>query len=335
MSAPTSAVLAALWRGGLLESVHTGAVAVCTADGTLIEGWGDPDRVILPRSACKMIQALPLVESGAADAARLGPEQLALACASHVGAAAHTDRVLAWLNSLGAAEDALRCGAHDPSDAAALAALAGGPAGQRHNNCSGKHAGFVTLSRHLGAGPEYVEIDHPVQRQVRLTIAEVCGEEPAGYGIDGCSAPNFAVSLRALAAGVARFAVPDTLGDRRGSAARRLVEAMIAHPLLVAGETRPTTQLMRAAAGRAAVKSGAEGVFVAILPERGLGLALKVDDGAERAARAAVAALLARYGAIDPLDPAVATLIDQPQYNASGRHAATLSAADILRPSPR
>ncbi|MEM6422054.1 MAG: asparaginase, partial [Pseudomonadota bacterium] len=178
-----SAVLAHLTRGDILESVHTGAAVVCTADGAVVEAFGDPDRLILPRSACKMLQALPLVESGAADAAGLGPEELALACASHSGAAMHTEGVGRWLEHLGADESALRCGAHDPLDPEALEGLraAGAAADQRHNNCSGKHAGFVTVARHLGAGPDYVALDHPVQRAVRDAIAEVSGSEPAGH----------------------------------------------------------------------------------------------------------------------------------------------------------
>jgi L-asparaginase II len=173
------------------------------------------------------------------------------------------------------------------------------------------------LSRHLRAGPEYVEPDHPVQRAVRAAFEEVTGEASPGYGIDGCSAPNFATSLTGLARAMAAFAAAGT-GDARGRAMRRLTDAMMAHPEMVAGEGRACTILMRAMAGRAAVKTGAEGVFVAILPGLRLGLALKIADGAARAAEAAVAALLVRLGVLDAGDPAARRYIGAPIRNWRG-----------------
>ena len=148
-----------LWRGGRMESVHAGHAVICDAAGQIVEAWGDPEAVIFPRSSCKMLQALPLVESGAADAAGLSEAQLALACASHQGAAIHTGMVSRWLADLGMAEADLRCGAHEPYDRAERdrLILAHETPCQIHNNCSGKHAGFLTMTRHLKAGPEYVE----------------------------------------------------------------------------------------------------------------------------------------------------------------------------------
>ena len=156
-------IMAELWRGALLESTHRGHAVVMHRDGDVIDSWGDPAKVIFPRSSCKMIQALPLVESGAAAAAGLGPAQLALACASHQGAPMHTDRISAWLHGLGRSEADLRCGPQPPSAAADRDAMraAGGAPGQLHNTCSGKHAGFVTLARHLDAGADYIDPDHP------------------------------------------------------------------------------------------------------------------------------------------------------------------------------
>ncbi len=291
--------LAEVERGGRLESLHLGHAVICGPDGGILEAWGDPDAVIFPRSSCKMIQALPLVESGAADAAGLGSEQLALACASHQGAAIHTARVAAWLEGLGLGDDDFRCGPELPrEEAARLACLCGGdPVRQIHNNCSGKHAGFLTLTRHLGAGPDYVDPAHPVQQAVRAAFEEVTGELSPGFGIDGCSAPNFATSVAGLARAMAAFAAARS-DSTRGEAMVRLREAMVRHPDLVAGEGRACTALMRAMSG-VAVKTGAEGVFVAILPAQGLGIALKVQDGATRAAEAAIAALLVRSGALD------------------------------------
>ncbi len=203
--------------------------------------------------------------------------------------------------------------------------------GQLHNNCSGKHCGFLTLGRHLGAGPDYVDPDHPVQRAVREATEAVTGERVAGVAIDGCSAPNFAVTLGGLARAMARFATPEqSFRGARAEAARRLVAAMAAHPELVAGEGRATTELIRASAGGAVVKTGAEGVFVAILPERGLGIALKIDDGASRGSEAAIAALLVRHGALERGHPVFRRLADAPIRNWRGIAHGHLRAAAAL-----
>jgi L-asparaginase II len=312
--------LVELWRGDLLESVHRGHAVVCDGTGGVTDAWGDPQAVIYPRSSCKMVQALPLLESGAADAAGLRPEHLALACASHGGAPIHTGRVAAWLSELGLGEADLRCGSHMPSDRPTAEAMlrAGEKPCQIHNNCSGKHAGFLTLARHLRAGPEYVEADHPVQRAARAAFEETTGEESPGWGVDGCSAPNFATTLLGLARAMAGFAAARGQGGARAAAQSRLVEAMIAHPELVAGEGRACTEMMRAARGRAALKTGAEGVYVGILPDLGLGFAVKVVDGATRASEAVTAALLGRLGVLDPADPVLGRLAEAPQRNWRG-----------------
>jgi L-asparaginase II len=177
--------------------------------------------------------------------------------------------------------------------------------GPLHNNCSGKHAGFLMLAQRLGGGSEYVELGHPVQKAVRAAFEEMTGAESPGWGIDGCSAPNFACTLHGLAWAMARMADPRGLGPAREAAARRLVAAMLAHPLLVAGEGRACSELMAAAGGRVAIKTGAEALFTAILPERGLGIALKIEDGTARGSECAIAAILARMGAIAPDDPAL------------------------------
>ncbi|MRX49515.1 asparaginase [Paracoccus sp. S-4012] len=306
-----------LWRGNLREGVHRGHAVVADARG-IVAAWGDPGAVIFPRSSCKMIQALPLIESGAADAARLGTEELALACASHSGAVIHTERVGRWLAGIGLGEKALRCGSHMPGDKAEAKRMtcAGEAPCQLHNNCSGKHAGFLTLNQRLGGGPDYVELDHPVQRAVRLAFEEVTEETAAGWGVDGCSAPNFAGTIGALAQGMARFARPD--GGKRGEAMARLVAAMLKHPELVAGEGRSCTAIMRATGGRVAVKTGAEAVFVAIWPERGLGIAVKVEDGAARASEAAIVALLVHLGALPREHPVVGTYLTGAHRNWRG-----------------
>jgi L-asparaginase II len=322
--------VAEIWRGDMIESLHFGHAVVCDRGG-VVESWGNPEQVIYPRSACKMIQALPLVESGAADAAGLGTEQLALSCASHIGAAMHTERVAQWLAELKLGEADLRCGPQMPEDEAARETLicTHTAPSQVCNNCSGKHAGFLTLARHLGAGPEYVEADHPVQRAVREAFEDVTGEPSPRFAIDGCSAPNFATSLHGLARAMASFASARE-DSARGRAMLRLRGAMVRHPELVAGEGKSCTALMRASSGRAAVKTGAEGVFVAMVPERGMGVALKIVDGASRASECAIAAILVRLGVLDAEHQAARAYLDAPILNRRGILTGAVRAAAAL-----
>ncbi|RGP36263.1 asparaginase [Pseudotabrizicola alkalilacus] len=318
-----------LWRGGRLESWHAGH-AVIWGEGGEVESWGDPGVVIYPRSSCKMIQALPLVESGAADAAGLTDRQLALSCASHQGAALHVEATGRWLEALGLGEADLRCGSHEPYDREERNRLirAGEGPCQLHNNCSGKHCGFLTATQHMKAGPEYVEVDHPLQRAIRQATEEVTGETVAGYGIDGCSAPNFAMSLTGLARAMQRFAAARDTGDARQRAMARLRDAMAAYPEMVAGEGRACTELMRAMGGRVAIKTGAEAVFVAMLPEQKLGVALKIADGGTRAAEAAVVALLVRLGVLEPEHPMAQKRLPGVQRNWRGIETGELRLAD-------
>ncbi len=303
---PTDAVpLVNVWRGSLVECVHAGHAVVCDARGQVHYAWGNPEIVTYARSSAKMIQALPLVESGAADTFGLRTDQLALACASHIGADYHTGRVQSWIADLGLTDEAFRCGAHPPLGRAPRNAMirAGEDPCQYHNQCSGKHAGFLTLNKHLDADAEYTDIDHPVQRAVLSAVEETAGETSPGWGIDGCSAPIHAATLRGTATAMARFAAATAGGDTRQRAMVRLREAMMAHPELVSGENRPCTDLMRACRGRAALKAGADGFYVAILPDLGLGVALKLMDGAERGRDPAMAAILHKLGLIGAGDP--------------------------------
>ena len=309
-----------LWRGGLLESTHLGHAVICDERGQIVEAWGDPGRVIFPRSSCKMLQALPLLETGAADAHGLSEAHLALACASHQGAALHVEMAGKWLKDLGLGEPDLRCGAHEPLDHAERdrLILQHDKPCQLHNNCSGKHSGFLTVVKHLGVGPEYVELDHPLQKAIKAAFEEVTDETSAGWGIDGCSAPNFATSITGLARSMAHFAAAGEGGGVRQEAMHRLTRAMATYPELVAGEGRACTELMRAMGGRVAIKTGAEAVFVAIIPEKKLGLALKIEDGNSRASEAAVTALLARIGVLDAAHPAAQKRLPAEQRNWRG-----------------
>ena len=298
-----SVPLAQIWRGGFLESSHRGHAVVSTFEGEIVDAWGNPEHVILPRSSCKILQALPLVTSGAADAFGLTSRQLALSCASHQGAKIHSNLVLSWLKDLGKTDDDFRCGTQWPRDIVASNDLVktDQTACRYHNNCSGKHCGFLTLSKHLGAGPDYHLVDHPVQQAVRTAFEDITGETSPGYGIDGCSAPNWACTMAGLARAMARCAGEES--DTIGSAAARLRDAMMAHPELVAGETRACTELMRAAPG-VALKTGAEAVFIAIIPGLKLGISVKIEDGGTRASEAVIAALLIRLGVLDAAHPA-------------------------------
>ena len=281
--------MAEVWRGPLLESLHLGHAVVCDDSGQVVRSWGDPDAVIYPRSSATTSQALPLPTSGAAARYGLTSEQLALSCASHNGAHIHTSRVNSWLDQLGLGDDDFRCGPQLPDDIPARNALIktdNSPC-QVHNNCSGKHAGFLTLNQYLGGNAEYIDVAHPVQQACLAAFEEVTGQDSPGYGIDGCSAPNFATTVTGLARAMAWFASAADRSDRASEAAQQLVSAMVAHPDLVAGETRACTNLMRAMGGKVAVKTGAEAVFIAILPEQKLGVALKIADGATRASECA------------------------------------------------
>jgi L-asparaginase II len=287
-------------RGALVESRHAGAVAVVDAGGKHVLALGDIERPVYPRSAVKALQALSLIESGAADRFGLGAEELALACASHSGEPGHVATATRMLSRAGLDSSALQCGAHWPLNQAAAHALArsGGIAGAIHNNCSGKHAGFLCTACALNADVGgYVEPDHPVQCAVKATLESLTGASLAQdvCAVEGCSVPTWAVPLSGLALAFARFGSGATLGPERARAAARLREACAAHPWHVAGTGRFCTELMQQLGDRVFVKTGAEGVYVAALPEQGLGIAVKCDDGAARAAEVMLASTLSRF----------------------------------------
>lgn len=291
-------VLVEAVRGRVVESRHRGAVAVCDADGRPVLSLGDVERPVFPRSAVKAIQALPLVESGAADAFAFDDADIALACASHSGEPRHTQRVASILSRAGLSPADLECGAHWPGSQEAMIVLArsGGEPGPIHNNCSGKHSGFLCTCVHRGVDHRgYVRRAHEAQQWVREAMEAVTGAPHAETvcGVDGCSIPTHAVPLTSLAAGFARMATGTGLSATRAAAARRILAACVAHPFCVSGTDRADLRLMEAGAGRIFTKTGAEGVFCAALPELGLGIALKCDDGAGRAAEVMVAAVLA------------------------------------------
>ena len=330
-------ILVEVLRGGLVESSHTGAVAVFDDSGKALLTLGDIDQPVFPRSAVKSIQALPLVESGAADAFGFGDKELALACASHSGEPEHVALASAMLAKASLDGSALECGAHWPSNHEAMVALA--RSGRRpsalHNNCSGKHAGFLCGCRHLRIDyPGYIGPDHPYQKLIASAMTEVTGAEHGGRnrGIDGCSIPTYAIPLRNLAAGFARMATGKGLAADRAAAAKRLFAACMAEPFYVSGAGKADLRLMSAAPGRILVKTGAEGVYCGAVPELGLGIAIKCDDGQGRASEVAVAAVLSMFFKQDTTaQAALAELVRPTLTNWNGMLVGELRPAPALR----
>jgi len=311
----TNPILVELTRGDLVESVHRGALAVVDADGAVLASLGDVSASVYSRSSLKPMQAMVLVGSGAAESFGLSDEEIALACASHSGEPMHTTRVAAWLARIGLSEKDLACGAH-PSRyepvAEAMIRTAEKPT-RIHNNCSGKHTGFLTVARHWDVATHgYERIDHPVQQAVAAVLKDLSGAGELPYGIDGCAAPNFATSLTAFARAAARMASGKGLAKPRADAAKRIIGAMIKHPELMSGTGRSCATLIRASDGGAAVKTGAEGFFGGWIPGRGLGIAIKIDDGAGRASETVIAAVLDKLGL---LGESAKTLLRAPVLN--------------------
>lgn len=292
-------VLVEVFRGPVVESRHRGAIAVFDGDGRKVFAIGDIERAIFPRSAIKAIQALPLVESGAADAFGFESADLAMACASHSGEPEHVARAALMLNRAGLDATALECGVHWPFQQPVLIDLAksGKQPTQLHNNCSGKHSGFLATCVHCGVETkDYVALGSGIQNMVRDAMEAVTGavHDIDHCGTDGCSIPTYAIPLANMAHGFARMATGSGLGPIRAKAAQRLIHACMAEPFYVAGTKRACTELMQLAPGRIFVKTGAEGVYCGAVPELGFGFALKCDDGTTRAAETMVATLLTR-----------------------------------------
>ena len=306
-------LLVEVYRGHTVESAHRGAVAVVDADGSCVLALGDIQRPIFPRSAVKLLQALPLVASGAAQALALSDEELALACASHNGEPAHVATAAGMLAKAGVDARALECGAHWPYREALQREMAarGETPGALHNNCSGKHAGFICLGCTMAGGRPlfdgvrgYVQPGHPVMCEVTQALQASTGWDlsSAPQGTDGCSIPTFGIPLHHLALAFARAGSGVGLDPDHARAARRLRKAVARAPFMVGGTDRFDTRVMQRLGERVCCKVGAEGVYCAALPDRGLGVALKIDDGNARAAEVAMAALIEAFVTLDDDD---------------------------------
>ena len=339
-------VLVEVLRGGTLESAHRGAVAIVDASGRLHTALGDIERPIFPRSAVKVLQALPLVESGAADRYGLSDEELALTCASHRGEARHVQTAAAILAKAGLSAEALECGIHWPYDESAARALAraGEAPNALHNNCSGKHSGFVCLGCLLAGSQDsrefvrgYLKPEHPVMREVTAALQASTGWDLAktAVGTDGCSIPTYAIPLRHLALAFARVGTGQGLREGHARAAKRLRAAVASAPFMVAGSGRFDTVVMQALGERVFCKVGAEAVYCAALPELGLGVAIKMDDGnTARACEVVMAAVIERLLPLAEADAALLRgLSDASLRNWNGIEVGRLRAAAPLRVS--
>ncbi len=311
------APLAQATRGGRIESLHLGAVAVVNLRGELLYQAGDAQFLTFTRSTLKPFQAVPLVHAGGLEQFGFTLPQTALLCASHSGEARHVALVQAMLEQIGCDESHLRCGCHVPICAAgsSQAAGAGDSYSQLHNNCSGKHAGFLAYCRQHGLPLEdYLDPAHPLQQAVRDSVAHFFSVAAADLapGIDGCSAPNYALPLSRLAHAYARLA-QDRPDARYGDTLQRLFQAMTTHPDLVSGTGRFDLALMQAAPGDWVAKGGAEGVQAIGLRAAGLGIAIKVADGNARAVYPATISVLAQLGVMDSAQAAALAHWAQPQ----------------------
>ncbi len=299
--------LAVATRGGHPESVHTGSIVVADVTGAITATIGDPKRFTYFRSSAKPFQAIPVVESGAADAFGLTPAELALCCASHSGQQSHQDQVAAFLDKLGMSADTLRCGISLPYNELAHAEVIDGKVAPSplQCDCSGKHSGMLSVCKHLGYPTDsYLSDDHPLQKTIKSIIAAVCrvDENEIEIARDGCSLPTFGMTVDRFAVAFATLAspadAPDGAGAQWSVELDRLRAAMVTHPENVAGDGELVTDLMRIGGGEIVAKSGAEGLICFGIPAQRLGVAVRIDDGSFRAHPAVIIELLRKLDAL-------------------------------------
>ena len=284
-------------RGQEEESFHCGRAVVATATGKIVLAIGDVEAPVFPRSAIKPMQAIPLVASGAAETFGLTDAEIALACGSHVGSPLHVATAQSILQKIGSSCDALECGVHWPLDSGESRALAarGEEPSVLHNNCSGKHCGFLAVGAVRGlAMAGYTDARHPAMREVTSAISLVTGVQlnESQACVDGCAIPAFSMPLVSVATGFARLGTGDGLSPLLARSAELIRTAIVQNPLMLSGEGTVDTCITAECHGEVFVKSGAEGVMAASIPALGYGLAVKIDDGAQRAATAVMANLL-------------------------------------------
>lgn len=284
----SSEMILRVTRGPLTESIHHGHIVAIRWDGSLVHHLGNPELVTFVRSTAKLIQAIPVITSGAADHFHLNDAEIALCCASHNGERVHTDTALSILQKIGRVPEDLQCGAHAPYHKPTADAMGkkGIDPTALHNNCSGKHSAMLALAAHLGVSHEhYMEPEHPVQQLMLQAVSSMTGVAAAEIplGVDGCGVPVFGLALSRLALAYARLGKPERLPAVIAEASARIIRALRRCPEMLAGSDRFDTQLISVTKGRILGKMGAEGVFAVTVPDEGLALVLKVEDGAQRA----------------------------------------------------
>ena len=296
-------ILVEVVRGGMVESYHHGEMVIMDIKGSVIKSWGDPDKKVYARSALKLLQALPLIETGAAEALKISDEEITLACASHSSSPEHIERVKAWLNRLGLSESDLECGACAPigmNGSKDFLSSKMSPTAFAHP-CSGNHAGFLATALFMKEELRgYIERGHPAQQRIEKTVSEMAEFDLSSVpvGIDGCGIPVYGFPLKNLALAMAKFANPEGLPSKRVEAIKRIISAIKKHPKMLAGENRFDTTLIEATQGEVIIKGGIEGMYIAIIPSLGYGAALKINDGSTQASEIACGALLNQLGVL-------------------------------------
>lgn len=280
-------------RGPLTESVHSGHIAVVDASSKILYQYGNPNYVTFARSTAKLLQVIPLLESGAADYYKLTPAEIAVMCSSHNGEAEHVATVDAILAKLDLDATALLCGTHEPWHKVTREKMKCENIKPQplHNNCSGKHANMLALAAYTGSPlTAYNSFDHPVQTRILQTICELAQVDidDVQLGVDGCGVPVYGLNISNLALAFARFGSRDLVPASRADACQRILQALRAHPFMLGGSDRFDTELIRATKGRIIGKMGAEAIYAITVPEAQLGIVIKVADGSRRAVSPAV-----------------------------------------------
>lgn len=320
-------VLVEVLRGRLVESRHRGAFCVVDSNGDVVLSKGDIDSPIYPRSSVKAMQAIVMMESGAADAFDFSDEEIALACSSHGGEVQHIGMVQSMLHKMGLTKELIKCGPSWPMsiEAGRHLAMEGEAPNVLHNCCSGKHAGFLAHLKHNKINPTgYTETDHPLQKEIKAIIEDLCEVDldKAPVGIDGCAIPTWAIPLQNLALGFSKFAKPvGRVSETRAAVMMRITQAIFNAPFMVAGTDRYCTRMMQAFPGRVFAKVGAEGVFTSFVPEKGYGIAVKCDDGTYRGAEIILSAALVKLGVFSEdefIQAGIGDLLELPITNRNG-----------------
>jgi L-asparaginase II len=300
---PTHVKMVEVWRGKTVESLHMGVAAIANSRGEIIESWGDINESFFPRSALKPIQAIALVETGAYASSRLGLRHLALACGSHNAEPFHTELALEWLMRLGLSQDSLACGPDLPCNENRVPHLFHMAIWRQkiNHNCSGKHLGFLTVSKHCDWPLDgYADIDHPAQKLYLDSLSDLATMDSRllNFSVDGCCLPAPALPIGDFAKMMARFSAQQAGSPKRRAAIGLIHQAMLQHPEYLSGTNQPNVILGRVTQGRIIMKIGAEGFLTAFMPKQGIAVALKIIDGTARGRVPALIAILLKAGLI-------------------------------------